>query len=95
MYPKTAPEMRYAMLHGTFTTESQPYHCRSGWLGYIVRDALWSPAWNMAKVAGSVEAIMNNVKLRMNKVVLDPKHLLYIDSRGVYGVIPECFLRSR
>ena len=27
---KHAPEMLYVMIHGTFTTESQPYHCRGG-----------------------------------------------------------------
>ena len=93
--PRTAPDMRYLMMHGTFTTESQPYHCRGGWLGYLLRGSLWSPAWSKAHVVGAVEAILGNTKLRRSRVKLDPRHLLYIDSRGRQGVCPPCFMKAR
>ena len=85
---KNAPEMLYVMLHGSFTTESQPYHCRSGWLGYMLRDALWSPAWSHAHIAGAAEAIAGVIALRRNVIKLNPQHVLYIETRGKQGVMP-------
>ena len=92
---KKGAEMLYCMMHGTFTTESQPYHCRDGWLGYLLRDALWSPAWSHAHVAGAAEAIAGTVNLRRSVVRLLPQHVLYIDSRGREGVCPPCFTKPR
>jgi hypothetical protein len=86
--PKRAAEMLYVMIHGTFTTDSYPYHCRSGWLGYFLRDSLWSPAWNHAHAAGAAEAIASTVNLRRNVVRLNPLHVLYIETRGQKGVCP-------
>jgi hypothetical protein len=86
--PKRAAEMLYVMIHGTFTTESYPYHCREGWLGYFLRDSLWSPAWNHAHAAGAAEAIASTVNLRRNVVRLNPLHVLYIETRGQRGVNP-------
>lgn len=85
---KNAPEMLYVMVHGTFTTESQPYHCRSGWLGYMLRDALWSPAWSHAHIAGAAEAIAGVIALRRNVIKLNPHHVLYIETRGKKGTMP-------
>ena len=85
---KKAPEMLYVMIHGDFTTESQPYHCRSGWLGYMLRDALWSPAWSHAHIAGAAEAIAGVIALRRNIIKLTPQHVLYIESRGKLGQCP-------
>ena len=92
---KKSAEMLYTMVHGTFTTESQPYHCRDGWLGYLLRDSLWSPAWSHAHVAGAAEAIAGTVALRRSVVRLKPEHILYIDSRGREGVCPPCFTKPR
>ena len=85
---KKAPEMLYVMIHGTFTTESQPYHCRGGWLGYMLRDALWSPAWSHAHIAGAAEAIAGVIALRRNVIRLNPSHVLYIETRGRKGEMP-------
>ncbi len=85
---KKAPEMLYVMVHGDFTTESQPYHCREGWLGYMLRDALWSPAWSHAHIAGAAEAIGGVIALRRNVIKLNPQHVLYIESRGKQGQCP-------
>jgi hypothetical protein len=93
--PRSAPEMRYVMMHGTFTTDSQPYNCNTGWLGYLMAGSLWSPAWSRAHVGGAGEAIIGNVKLRRSRVKLDPRHLQYIDTRGRIGVCPPCFMRAR
>jgi hypothetical protein len=92
---KKGAEMLYVMVHGTFTTESQPYHCRDGWLGYLLRDSLWSPAWSHAHVAGAAEAISATVSLRRSVVRLLPQHILYIESRGRAGVCPPCFTKPR
>ena len=83
---KRAPEMLYVMLDGDFTTESHPYHCRSGWLGYMLRDSLWSPAWSHAHLAGATEAITGVINLRRNKVQLNPDYVEYISSRGKRGL---------
>lgn len=88
MDKKKAPEMLYVMIHGDFTTESQPYHCREGWLGYMLRDALWSPAWSHAHIAGAAEAIAGVIALRRNVIKLNPQHVLYIESRGKRGQCP-------
>jgi len=85
---KKSAEMLYVMINGDFTTESQPYNCRSGWLGYLLRDSLWSPAWNHAHIAGAAEAIASTVNLRRNVVRLNPLHVLYIETRGQEGVCP-------
>jgi hypothetical protein len=85
---KRAPEMLYVMIHGDFTTESQPYHCRGGWLGYMLRDSLWSPAWSHAHIAGAAEAIMGVINLRRNIITLNPDHVLYIETRGKKGKMP-------
>ena len=61
--PRTAPDMRYLMMHGTFTTESQPYHCRGGWLGYLLRGSLWSPAWSKAHIVGAGACVIVDVCL--------------------------------
>ena len=87
---KKGAEMLYVMLNGDFTTESQPYHCRSGWLGYLLKDSLWSPAWSHAHIAGAAEAIASTVNLRRNVVRLNPQHVLYIETRGKKGICPPC-----
>jgi hypothetical protein len=87
---KHAPEMLYVMVHGDFTTESQPYHCRSGWLGYMLRDSLWSPAWSHAHISGAAEAIAGVIALRRNIIRLNPHHVLYIETRGKKGKAPPC-----
>ena len=88
MGAKKSAEMLYCMIHGDFTTESQPYHCRDGWLGYLLRDSLWSPAWSHAHTAGAAEAIASTVNLRRSVIRLNPLHVLYIESRGQKGVCP-------
>jgi len=92
---KKSAEMLYTMVHGTFTTESQPYHCRDGWLGYLLRDSLWSPAWSHAHIQGAAEAIAATVSLRRSIITLHPSHILYIESRGRQGVCPPCFTKPR
>lgn len=75
---KNAPELLYAMIDGNFTTESQP-HKVSGWLGFLLKDALWSPAWSHAHASGAAEAVAGTVKLRRNVVMLSKEQLRRID----------------
>ena len=83
-----APEMLYCMIHGDFTTESHPYHCRGGWLGYLLKGGGWSPAWSKSRIHGAAETVYNTLYLVRNVVRLNPLHILYIDSRGRHGVNP-------
>ena len=89
---KSAPELLYAMIEGNFTTESQP-HRVSGWLGFLLKDALWSPAWSHAHAAGAAEAVCGTVKLRRNVVLLSKEQLRRIDrgeeNMGLKGSPPR------
>jgi len=76
--PKTAPETVFVMIDGNYTTESQPYKV-SGWLGHLLKDSLWSPAWSHAHAAGAAEAIMGVVNLKRKVVVVTKEELRRID----------------
>ena len=76
--PKTAPEVCFAMIDGNYTTESQPYKV-SGWLGFLLKDSLWSPSWTYAHCAGAAEAIMGTVNLKRKVVVVTKEELRAID----------------
>ena len=53
----------------------------------MLRDALWSPAWSHAHIAGAAEAIAGVIALRRNVIKLNPQHVLYIESRGKRGSV--------
>jgi len=76
--PKTAPEVCFVMIDGNYTTESQPYKV-AGWLGFLLKDSLWSPAWTYAHCAGAAEAIMGTVNLKRKVVVVTKEELRAID----------------
>ena len=76
--PKTAPESVFVMIDGNYTTESQPYKV-SGWLGHLLKDSLWSPAWSHAHAAGAAEAIMGVVNLKRKVVIVTKEELRRID----------------
>ena len=54
----------------------------------MLRDALWSPAWSHAHIAGAAEAIAGVIALRRNVIRLNPAHVLYIETRGRKGEMP-------
>lgn len=67
--PSTGPELLFSMMQGDYTTQSSPFRV-DGWLGHLMKDALWYPAWSRVHIAGASEATVAVISLKKKQIVL-------------------------
>ncbi len=67
--PSTGPELLFSMMQGDYTTQSSPFRV-DGWLGHLMKDALWYPAWSRVHITGASEAIVAVISLKKKQIVL-------------------------